>query len=145
MDSLSRARQGSGCHRGVSVIVCSHPRALEVTNLSLPAATILDGAVRENLSNDFGLALANELPALGSASRGLRVLSELWNTSKTELTLEVSGRAGSRYELNVWNPGQITSVEGAVLTKLGKLEIQMPQGAADSYLQQTIAIHFGRS
>ena len=96
------------------------------------------------LKNDFGLALSNELPALGSASRGLRVLSESWNASKTELKLEVSGREGSRYELNVWNPGQVSSVEGAVLTKLGKLEIQMPQGAADSYLQQKVAIHFGR-
>jgi hypothetical protein len=96
------------------------------------------------VKNDFGLALSNELPALGSASRGLRVLSESWNTSKTELTLEVSGRAGSRYELNVWNPGQVSSVDGAVITKLGKLEIQMPQGAADAYAQQEVVIHFGR-
>jgi hypothetical protein len=61
------------------------------------------------------------------------------------LTLEVSGRTGGRYELGVWNPSQIASVEGAVLTKLGKLEIQMPPGAADAYLQQKIVIHFGRS
>ena len=97
------------------------------------------------VKNDFGLALSNELPALGSASRGLRVLNESWNASKTELTLEVSGRTGGRYELGVWNPSQIASVEGAVLTKLGKLEIQMPPGAADAYLQQKIVIHFGRS
>lgn len=61
------------------------------------------------------------------------------------MTLEVSGLAGSRYDLDVWNPGQISSVEGAVLTKLGKLEIQMPQAAADSYLQLKVVIHFGRS
>ena len=97
------------------------------------------------LKNDFGLALSNELPALGSASRGLRVLSESWNSTKTELTLQVSGRAGSRYALNVWNSGQISSVDGALITKLGKLEIRMPQGAADSYLQQKVVIHFGRS
>ncbi len=96
------------------------------------------------VKNDFGLSLTNELPALGSASRGLRVLSESWNTSKTQLTLEVSGRAGSRYELGVWNPSQISSVEGAALTKFGKLEIPIPQGAADSYLQQKVVIHFGR-
>ena len=30
--------------------------------------------------------------------------------------------------------GQISSVDGAVLTKLGKLEIQMPQGTADAYV-----------
>jgi glycogen debranching enzyme len=96
------------------------------------------------VKNDFGLALANELPALGSASRGLRVLSEAWNSSKTQLTLEVSGRAGIRYPMDIWNPDEISSVDGALLTKLGKLEIQMPQGAADAYLQQKVVIHFGR-
>jgi len=97
------------------------------------------------VKNDFGLALPNELPALGSASRGLRVLSEAWDALKTQLTLEVSGRAGDRYSLQVWNPNQVSSVDGAVLTKLGKLEIQIPPGAADSYLPQKVVIHFGRS
>jgi len=96
-----------------------------------------------HVKNDFGLALSNDLPALGSASRGLRVISESWNASRTELTMTVSGLAGSRYELGVWNPGQISNVEGAVLTKFGKLEIQMPPGT-DSYLQQKIVMHFGR-
>jgi glycogen debranching enzyme len=96
------------------------------------------------VKNDFGLALSNELPALGSASRGLRVLSESWNASKTQLTLEVSGRAGMSYQMDVWNPGQISSVEGAVLNKLGKLQSQMPQGA-DAYVQQKVVIHFVRS
>jgi hypothetical protein len=97
------------------------------------------------MKDDFGLALANDLPPLGSASRGLRVLSESWNAAKTELTLEVSGLAGTRYELGVWNPRQISTVDGAVLTKLGKLEIQIPQAATDSYLQQKVVLHFGRS
>jgi hypothetical protein len=96
------------------------------------------------MKNDFGLALPNELPALGSASRSLRVLSESWNASKTQLTLEVSGRAGMSYQMEVWNPGQISSLDGAVLTKLGKLEIQMPQGTADAYIQQKVVIHFAR-
>jgi glycogen debranching enzyme len=96
------------------------------------------------MKNDFGLALSNELPVLGSASRGLRVLSESWNSSKTQLTLEVSGRAGMSYQIDVWNPGEISSVDDAVLTKLGKLDIQMPQGA-DGYVQQKVVIHFGRS
>ena len=97
------------------------------------------------VKDDFGLALSNDLPPLGSASRALHVLSESWNATKTELTLEVSGLAGSRYEMSVWNPGQIVTVEGAILTKPGKLEIQMRQGAADSYVQQKVVIHFGRS
>jgi len=96
-----------------------------------------------HVKNDFGLALTNELPPLGSTSHGLRILSEAWNASKTELSLQVSGLAGIRYELSVWNPGHITSVEGAVLSKPGKLEIQIPPGS-DSYLQQKIVIHFAR-
>jgi hypothetical protein len=96
-----------------------------------------------HVKNDFGLALTNELPPLGSTSHGLRILSEAWNASKTELSLQVSGLAGIPYELSVWNPGQITSVEGAVLSKPGKLEIQIPPGS-DSYLQQKIVIHFAR-
>jgi glycogen debranching enzyme len=96
------------------------------------------------VKNDFGLALANQLPVLGSASRGLRVLFESWNAAKTEFTLEVSGRAGSRYEMDVWNPNQIASLEGAALTRHGKLEIQMPPGAADSYFEQKLVIHFAR-
>ena len=94
------------------------------------------------VKNDFGLALANELPPLGSASRGLRVLSETWNASRNELTLQLSGRTGERYALEVWNPGQISSVEGAALTRLGKLEIQMPQGASEAYVRQKVVIHF---
>ena len=93
------------------------------------------------LKNDFGLTLSNALPALGSASRGLRVLSESWNDSRSQLTLDVSGRAGGRYELDVWNPGQVSSVEGAVLSKFGKLEIQMSEGPAESYVPQKIVIH----
>jgi glycogen debranching enzyme len=96
------------------------------------------------IKNDFGLALSNELPALGSASQSLRVLSESWNASKTQLTLEVSGRAGMSYQMDVWNPRQISSEEGAALNKLGKLEIKMPQGT-DGYVQQKVVIHFGRS
>lgn len=93
------------------------------------------------IKNDFGLTLSNELPPLGSASRGLRVLSEAWSASRGQLTLEVSGREGHRYEMGVWNSAQISSVDGAVLDQ-GKLEIQMPAAAVDSYVPQTITLHF---
>ena len=96
-----------------------------------------------HLKDDFGMALSNELPPLGSASRGLRILSSSWNAAKTELTLNASGMAGNRYQLGVWNPGQIASVDGAALTKIGKLEIRMPAGD-DSYLVQKVVIHFTR-
>jgi len=101
-------------------------------------------AVVVRVKNDFGLVWSNELPHLGSGSRGLRVITESWNSSRTALTLNVSGVAGGLYELDVWNPDQISSVEGADLTKSGKLTVQMPAAAPDSYLQQKIVIRFGR-
>ena len=97
------------------------------------------------MKNDFGLSLTNELPDLGSASRGLRVTSESWDAGCTQLTLEVSGLAGARYEMGIWNASQISSVDGASVTKFGKLEITMPQGSAESYVPQRIVLHFARS
>jgi len=99
-------------------------------------------ALTIRVKNDFGLTVTNELPPLGSASRGLRLISETWNSARNQLTMEVSGRAGSRYELGVWNAGQVSSVDGGTLTKSGKLEIQMPQGEAESYTSQSVIIHF---
>jgi hypothetical protein len=96
------------------------------------------------VKNDFGLALSSELPALGSASRGLRVISESWNAAKNQLALEVSGLPGTSYEMAVWNPEQISSVEGAAL-KSGRLTINIPGPASDSYSRQKIVIHFGRT
>jgi hypothetical protein len=94
------------------------------------------------MKNDFGLTLSSELPPLGSASRGLRVISESWNPERNRLTLDVSGRAATRYELGVWNASQISAVDGATLTKAGKLVIQMPGQVPDSYVSQPLTIHF---
>jgi hypothetical protein len=95
------------------------------------------------LKNDFGLALSNDLPQLGSTSRGLRVLSESWNESRTQLVMNVSGIPNTRYELSVWNPSQISSVEGAVLTKDSKVEISIP-GSSDTYTTQKVTVNFQR-
>ena len=96
------------------------------------------------LKNDFGLALSNELPPLGSAGRSLHVLKESWNPARTQLTLEVSGRSGKQYEMAVWNSSQIASVQGATLTKDAKLQVQIPEGATDSYSEQKVVIFFAK-
>ncbi|MGA7929763.1 MAG: hypothetical protein WCA20_27695 [Candidatus Sulfotelmatobacter sp.] len=95
------------------------------------------------VKNDFGLTLSNQLPALGSTSRGLRVLSNSWNSAGNQLTVEVSGVPGMDYELGVWNPGQISSLEGAVLSKQGNIRIEMPVEKDADYLHHTVVIHFG--
>jgi glycogen debranching enzyme len=105
------------------------------------------------VKNDFGLMLANQLPALGSTSRGLRVISNSWNSARNQLTVEVSGLPGMKYDLGVWNPGQISSVEGAVLAKQRNIRIQIPvlkdkdkdTEKEGNYLHHTVVIHFGKS
>jgi glycogen debranching enzyme len=95
------------------------------------------------LKNDFGLSLSNDLPLLGTTSRGLRVLSESWNSTRTQLTLKVSGTPNAQYEIATWNPAQITSVEGGTLTPIG-IRIQIPSGGNQQYVRQDIVIHFGK-
>lgn len=97
------------------------------------------------VKNDFGLTLANELPSLGGASRGLRVISNSWNAARTQLTLEMSGVPGMSYEMGVWNPAQVSSVDGGALTKQGKLRVDMPSAKDVDYAHYTIIIHFGSS
>ena len=100
------------------------------------------GTVVVRLKNDFGLSLANELPALGSASKSLRVVDQSWNDSHDQLTLDLSGVSGKQYELEVWNPVQVASVKGGELTNAGKLRVQMPQGPEGTYLRQKVLIQF---
>jgi glycogen debranching enzyme len=94
--------------------------------------------------NDFGYSLDSQLPALGSASRGLRVVSESWSAGRNSLTLNVEGISGHQYKLTLWNAGQLSSVDGGVLTKQGqpKLTISFPPAGSDSYTRQQVTLHF---
>jgi glycogen debranching enzyme len=97
-----------------------------------------------NVKNDFGLGVSNELPPLGSTSRNLHIISESWNAGRSLLTLDLAGLAGASYDIEVWNPDQITSVDGGMLTKQGKLKVGFPAGPAETYLHQKVTIHFGK-
>lgn len=101
------------------------------------------------LKNDFGISLANVLPPLGSSSEGLRVLAETWNSSRTQLTLSLSGRPGKAYELSVWNPSQVASVRGGKLGEAhegqASLTVAFPPQTQDSYVRQDIVLNFAGS
>src|SRR6267378_7816600 len=107
-------------------------------------------SLRIRLLNDFGLSEQSTLPVLGSASRGLRVLSETWSPSRDQATLEVSGVAGGEYGLRVWNPGEIQSVEGAGLNfgvenpaaAKENLWIQIPPSNSEPYPHVKVVMHF---
>ena len=98
------------------------------------------------LKNDFGLSLSPVLPSLGSASAGLRVLSESWTPSRDSLTLEVAGARGKQYEVGMWNPAQVASVEGAELMRTdaetSRINISMPANRPEPYPREKIVIHF---
>jgi hypothetical protein len=98
------------------------------------------------LQDDFGFSYAGELPSIGATSRGLRILSETWTPARNRLTINVSGLAGGRYELPVWNAGQIASADGAKLFKAadGKanLIVELPKNGSEPNASGTITIHF---
>jgi hypothetical protein len=72
------------------------------------------------------------------------VVSESWNATHNQLSLDVSGNPARHYDLAVWNPTQITSVEGATLTNAGQLQIEFSGEANDTYVRQKVVIHFAR-
>jgi glycogen debranching enzyme len=102
--------------------------------------------LRIRLKNDFGLSLSPVLPPLGSASQGLRVISESWAPVHDSLTLEVSGSQGGQYEIGVWNSAQVTSVEGAKLVRpdatSARIKVKIPANASEPYPRESIVIHF---
>jgi glycogen debranching enzyme len=98
------------------------------------------------LRNDFGLSLSPTLPSLGSTSQGLRGLSESWTPSRDALTLDVAGAQGKQYELAMWNPSQVASVEGAELSRSNaesaRINVTIPKSESDPYPRERIIIHF---
>jgi glycogen debranching enzyme len=103
-------------------------------------------SLRIRLQDDFGFSYAGDLTSMGATSQGLRILSETWTPARGRLTINVSGLAGSRYELSLWNAAQIASVDGAKLSKTpdGKstLTLELPKNGAESYASGTITVHF---
>ncbi len=97
-----------------------------------------------HLKNDFGIAASNQLPALGGASREFRILSEAWNSTKDELTLDMSGAPGNQYEFAVWNTAQIVSVDGAELSDRGTLHVSLSATQDGSYVHHKIVIHLAK-
>ncbi len=105
--------------------------------------------LRLRVHTDFGLALSSELPPLGETSRGLRVVSELWSNDLETVTLDLAGLSGHSYELGVWNPQQISSVDGATFQKTtepgrGTLRVPFPAGTSTDYAHTKVILHFSK-
>jgi glycogen debranching enzyme len=102
--------------------------------------------IRLRVPNDFGLSYQFRLPELGTESSDLRILSEEMAEVTAPMVLEVSGRAGATYDLAVWNPGLIESVQGAELVKdagrKAELRIRFEAKAGEEYSHQKVVIIF---
>ncbi len=105
-----------------------------------------DNTLRLRIRDDFGLSISPGLPSLGSASQGLRVLSESWAPARDSLTLEVAGAQGRQYEIGMWNAAQVASVEGAELVKIdadsAKIKCTIPASTSEPSPHEKIIIHF---
>jgi glycogen debranching enzyme len=102
--------------------------------------------LRIRSKDSFDVSYSSTMPVLGSRSRDLRVVSEVWSKDRAELELTMAGIAGKEYELNVWNPGQVISVEGGEMVAgpdgSGVLRFRFPAGAVDSYVRQKVTLRF---
>jgi hypothetical protein len=115
-----------------------------ITHVSVPVGT---AKLRIRIANDFGVSYQPELPQLGSASEGLRILSETWTDAKDELTLSISGSPKRDYELSVSNPRTVSFVDGADLVRDGDtawLHIVTPVADSHNTAHTTITIHFAQ-
>ena len=102
------------------------------------------------LADDFSIGDDSVLPPLGSASEGLRIMSETWSASKDLLTLAVSGQAGKEYILKMSNKNQVDRVEGEEGTGLNFSEtlgtafivVDIPPSNTELYPERTVVVHF---
>jgi len=102
--------------------------------------------VKIRVRNDFGVTYGSTLPALGSHSQGLRVLSERWSADRDTFTMDVAGVAGGVYELTVWNPGQTATADGGELLSAAdgnaKVRVRFPGAGPGEYAYGKVVVHF---
>ncbi len=102
--------------------------------------------LRLRTRDDFGVSISPVLPPLGSASQGLRVLSQSWTPALDALTLDLSGAEGRQYEIGLWNAAQVTSVEGAEVVKIdadsSRINLTIPASASEPNPHEKLVIHF---
>jgi glycogen debranching enzyme len=132
----------------VSAAMNGHPIPFQIEDNTADLHAIVHASLqtgkatlRLKLQDDFAISYSHSLPPLGSASRDLRIISEIWNAPHDELTLQMTGIAGSRYELGITNSGQVRVVNGAEL-KNNKLIVTFPSGSQLAYTPHTVVIHF---
>jgi glycogen debranching enzyme len=104
--------------------------------------------LRVRINDDFALGITSRLPALGSASQGLRIISTSWTPERDRLNIEAAGIGGQSYELSISSATGLIEVEGAELNRAdrhgAKLVVRFPSGPdpSDAYVQRRISLRF---
>ena len=102
--------------------------------------------IRIRLKDDFGFVHNSNLPMPGESNRGMRILSESWSSARDALSIEVSGTPGAAYDLSLWNPKQIRSMDGAKLIETPDrgtaARVQLPAQPSVDSAHATIVFHF---
>jgi hypothetical protein len=105
-----------------------------------------ESTLRIRTRDDFSISYAATPPQIGSTSQGLRVTGEEWSANRDLLTLNVSGRPGAAYDLAVWNPSQIASMDGAQLARDDQgrevIRINFPPSQSMSYVNSKVTVRF---
>ncbi len=95
------------------------------------------------IDDDFEIGVESQLPPPGSASAGVRVVSESWTPDLDRFSLDVAGNSGNTYEFGLSNASQILSIQGAELDmadrKKPKLLVRFPAGQ-EGYVERQVSL-----
>jgi hypothetical protein len=99
--------------------------------------------LRLKIDDDFEVGVESRLPPPGSASAGVRVVSESWTPDLDRFSLDVAGNSGNTYEFGLSNASQILSIQGAELDMADrnkpKLLVRFPAGQ-EGYVERQVSL-----
>jgi glycogen debranching enzyme len=88
-----------------------------------------DQSVEIRTEGDLRISYDSDLPPLGEASSGARLVHQAWSADRSAWTLQFEGKPGVSYTFALAGASQIRSAEGADLTSNHQLRIRMPAQA----------------
>jgi glycogen debranching enzyme len=102
--------------------------------------------IRIRVSDDFSVSYDSSLPNLGSASRGLHMLSEIWSGARDRLTLNLSGISGEQYLLDASDMRQIAGIDGGEIVKGDpgppRISVRIPDVAPGTFVSSAVTFRF---
>jgi hypothetical protein len=112
------------------------------------SATLSSGraSIEIPVQDDFQLAIAGELPALGDTSSNLKIVHESWSADRKQVELLLNGLSGSVYQMDAYG-ARIASAQGADIVKNESnhelIEVRFPNDAQPGeYTSKTITLRF---